>query len=127
MHATRLILIPLLAVLACHDRSNDSAVEQCEPTEETFLGLFNSETPWVVNSGCDEIFVCADPAAAQTLNELLDVQCQVHVGPDGCNGDGEVKCILATDIVVTEQHIADACTALTVPGIDEVWCPKICC
>jgi hypothetical protein len=122
------LLTLIVAAFACGDSSrNESAndVEECvEHPDDRFGGLGNAESPWAVNSDCEEIFVCADASAAQTLNELLGVQCRVRRGAGYCNVAGEVQCILATEVVVTEQHLTDACTALTVPGIDEVVCAK---
>ena len=142
MRATRLTLVPLLAVLACGDDSNnsrptgdgdsdsdgdgdsDSDGDECAHNEFNYPGAFNGDSPWSESSYCDEIYVCVDAAAAQTLSEELGWQCQVHRGPGYCNVDGEVQCILATEVIVTEQHVADACTALTLPGIEEVFCAK---
>ena len=62
---------------------------------------------------------------AQALGELLGLQCEPH--PGYCNGENVVECILGTDVIVTQQNVDDACTALTVPGIEIVLCAKDCC
>jgi hypothetical protein len=127
----RVALLPFLAILACsgNKSSDETAIEECvqNANENTaFVGLFNADSPWtsIGNGYCDEIFVCADTVAAQTLSDELGAQCQAHQGLGYCNLDGEVQCILATEVLVSEQNLTDACVALTVPGIDEVTCAK---
>lgn len=141
MRVTWFAVLPLVAALTCGDEANpdettdledsagddtgdgDGDEDACEHNAYTFAGAFNGDSPWGESSYCDEIYVCADATAAEMLSEL-GWQCQVHKGPGYCNGEGDLQCILASEVIVTEQHVADTCTALTVPGIIEVFCSK---
>ena len=44
------------------------------------------------------------------------------LGREPANGCPEQHCTLSYQTIATAQDVADACTALSVPGIDEVYC-----
>ena len=88
---------------------------ECDPN--AFIGEALAENPWGEGDLCDEIWVCATPNQVQALMNLLDVQCD----PQGCD-QGEQRCTLSYGTIVNPQDIENACTAMTVPGIDEVYC-----
>jgi hypothetical protein len=86
----------------------------CDPN--AFVGEALADDPWAEGSFCDEIWVCATADQAQMLMNLLDVPC------DRISDCPELFCRLSFGGVVTAENVADACTALTVPGIEEVFC-----
>jgi hypothetical protein len=97
------------------DGDGDSGDGDCDPT--AFVGQALADDPWTEGSLCDEIWVCASANQAQMLMDLLDVvQCEP------ANGCPEQHCTLSYQTIATAQDVADACTALSVPGIDEVYC-----
>jgi hypothetical protein len=92
----------------------DGDGDECDPN--AFIGVALATSPWEEGDLCDEIWVCASADEAEALMNLLDVQCE-----PGCM-NADLHCTLSYQTIATAQDVADACTAMTVPGIDEVYC-----
>ena len=74
--------------------------------------------PWMEGTFCDVIYVCvSDPQAEALMAEIDGIQCSPE--SVGCE---DIGCTLASHIYADADTIADACTALGIDGIDEVYC-----
>jgi hypothetical protein len=92
----------------------DGDGDACDPN--AFVGQALADDPWAQGSLCDEIWVCATADQAQMLTNLIGVQCEPG------NGCAEQHCTLSYQTIASAQNVADACTALSLPGIDAVYC-----
>lgn len=88
---------------------------ECDPN--AFIGQALANTPWGEGDLCDEIWVCATQRTAQTLMDSVGVE---ECTP-GCES-GDLHCTLSWQTIVSAEDVADACSALEVEGIDEVYC-----